>query len=58
MQGAMASLRALLRHCAQLRAKLTDPDDPLLPNLNILIAISGAFFGQVRIYSSHGASCC
>lgn len=43
----MASLRSLLRHCARLRSKLTDPNDPLLANLNILIAITGAFFGQV-----------
>ena len=42
----MAALRSMLRLCAQLRAGLTDPADPQLANLNILIAISGAFFGQ------------
>lgn len=46
-QGAMASLRSLLRHCARLRAGVKDPNDPLLANLNILIAITGGFFGQV-----------
>lgn len=45
-QGAMASLRSLLRHCARLRAGVKDPNDPLLANLNILIAITGGFFGQ------------
>jgi Survival motor neuron (SMN) interacting protein 1 (SIP1) len=46
MQGAMASLRSLLRHCARLRAKVTDANDPLLSNLNIIIAITGGYFGQ------------
>lgn len=46
VQGAMGSLRALLRHCAALRAALPSAQDPLLPSLNILIAITGAFFGQ------------
>ncbi len=41
-----ALYRALLRHCARLRAAASDPHDPLLPHLNILIAISGCYFGQ------------
>lgn len=45
----MGSLRALLRHCARLRAGLPSAQDPLLPSLNILIAITGAFFGQDEI---------
>lgn len=45
-QGAMGALRALLRHSAGLRARLDSADDPLLPSLNIIIAITGAFFGQ------------
>lgn len=57
VQGAMASLRSLLRHCARLRAALTDPNDSLLPNLNILIAITGGFFGQVRSHCLEGPSC-
>ena len=46
LQGAMASLRSLLRHCARLRARVTDANDPLLSNLNIIIAITGGYFGQ------------
>lgn len=42
----MGALRGLLRHCACLRAAATSSEDPLLPSLNILIAITGAFFGQ------------
>lgn len=42
----MASLRSLLRHCARLRARVTDANDPLLSNLNIIIAITGGYFGQ------------
>lgn len=45
-QGAMGALRAMLRHCASLRAAATSAEDPSLPSLNILIAITGAFFGQ------------
>ncbi|GAB4813374.1 hypothetical protein N2152v2_000420 [Parachlorella kessleri] len=41
-----ALYRALLKHCCRLRAEVCDPQDPLLPHLNILIAIAGCYFGQ------------
>jgi gem associated protein 2 len=46
-----AALRQMLRHCCHLRAGLQLHDDPLLPLLNILIAISGAYFGQDEEFS-------
>ena len=41
-----AAYRSLLRHCLSLRAALSDVYDPLLPHLNIMIVVSGAYFGQ------------
>ena len=41
-----ALFRALLRHCARLRAGAAGPADPRLPHLNILISIAGGCFGQ------------
>ena len=41
-----AGYRALLRRCAARRAEVVDADDPLLPHLNILIALAGCYFGQ------------
>jgi hypothetical protein len=41
-----ASFRALLRHCCRLRAGLKQASDPLLPQLNVLITVAGAYFGQ------------
>lgn len=42
-----ALFRALLRCCAAARAALPGgPRDPLLPHLNVLTAIAGAYFGQ------------
>lgn len=44
--GTCALFRSLLRHCARLRAALLHARDPLLPHLNVLIAIAGGYFGQ------------
>jgi hypothetical protein len=41
-----ACFRGVLRHCAALRARVADSGDPLLPRLNVLIAVAGAYFGQ------------
>lgn len=41
-----AAFRALLRKCATLRTSASGPADPALPQLNVLIAIAGAYFGQ------------
>jgi survival of motor neuron protein-interacting protein 1 len=41
-----ASLRTLLRRSAVLRSKMTDPRDPLLPALNIIITIVAKYFNQ------------
>ena len=38
--------RALLRHCAALRASLPDARHPLLPHLNVFMVIAGGYFGQ------------
>ena len=45
LQGSLcAGYRALLRRCAARRAG--DAGDPLLPHLNVLIALAGCYFGQ------------
>ncbi|KAK9810074.1 hypothetical protein WJX72_004382 [[Myrmecia] bisecta] len=49
-----AQLRSLLRHCACLRADVLDAADPLLPHLNVMIAIAGAYFGQDEALASQG----
>jgi hypothetical protein len=41
-----AACRGLLRHCAALRAGAAGAGDPLLPRLNVMIAMAGAYFGQ------------
>jgi len=41
-----AGFRALLRHCSKLRSGLQRQEDPLLPQLNVLIVVAGAYFGQ------------
>jgi hypothetical protein len=43
---AAAACRGLLRHCAALRAAAVGAGDPLLPRLNVMIAVAGAYFGQ------------
>lgn len=44
-----ATIRQLLRHCWQLRNGLQEPVDPqTLRSLNILISITGDFFGQLH----------
>ncbi|XP_078441502.1 uncharacterized protein LOC144711388 [Wolffia australiana] len=47
MDAEMGScLRRLLRKCSSLLAKKTDPSEEEVARLNILVAISGRFFGQ------------
>ena len=47
LQGSLcAGYRALLRRCAARRAEVEDAADPLLPHLNVLIALAGCYFGQ------------
>eukprot|EP00878_Enallax_costatus_P004035 GHUV01004258.1.p1 GENE.GHUV01004258.1~~GHUV01004258.1.p1 ORF type:complete len:305 (+),score=93.79 GHUV01004258.1:284-1198(+) len=41
-----AGFRSLLRHCCKLRAGVTHDADPLLPKLNVLIVMAGAYFAQ------------
>lgn len=41
-----AAFRGVLRHCAALRAGCGSADDPLLPQLNVLMAVAGTYFGQ------------
>ena len=41
-----AAYRALLRKCKEWRAKSEASTDPLLPHLNVLIALAGGFFRQ------------
>ena len=48
--------RSLLRKCCELRNTLPGRHDPLLPVLNVLIAISGGYFGQDEILSKVLAS--
>jgi len=43
-----SALRVLLRRASELRAKLTTPQDALLPPLNILITIVAKYFGQME----------
>lgn len=45
----LAAIRLLLRYCAEKRANLKEGSNDtaeLLPRLNLLIAISGGYFGQ------------
>jgi gem associated protein 2 len=41
-----AAYRALLRRCCEWRAETKERFDPLLPHLNVLIVLAGAYFGQ------------
>lgn len=41
-----ACLRALLRHCVEARRQLGNERDPMLPHLNVLLAVTGGYFGQ------------
>lgn len=41
-----AAFRAVLRHCCRLRAGVATAADPLLPKLNVLIVLAGAYFAQ------------
>lgn len=41
-----AGFRSLLRHCCKLRAGVSHDADPLLPKLNVLIVMAGAYFAQ------------
>lgn len=52
-----AALRSLLRYCAKLRCQLSEASDPLLPQLNVLMTVAGAYFGQdeelCKVVDSH-----
>jgi hypothetical protein len=39
-----------------MRGAVARQDDPALPRLNLLLAVAGAYFGQVRAAGS-GAAC-
>lgn len=41
-----AGFRAVLRHCCKLRSMVDAASDPLLPKLNVLIVMAGAYFAQ------------
>ncbi len=41
-----AAMNALLRHCFRVRDGLTADTHPSLPHLNVLIAMTGGYFGQ------------
>jgi survival of motor neuron protein-interacting protein 1 len=41
-----AAFRAVLRHCCKLRALVSGASDPMLPKLNVLIVMAGAYFAQ------------
>lgn len=47
-----ASLRSLLQHCTRQRVSLLDSEaQTALPFINILILLSGVFFGQDETYA-------
>lgn len=41
-----AAFRAVLRHCCKLRSMVSAESDPVLPKLNVLIVMAGAYFAQ------------
>lgn len=41
-----AAFRAVLRHCCKLRSAVAAETDPMLPKLNVLIVMAGAYFAQ------------
>lgn len=41
-----ASFRSMLRHFASWRSTVTSQDDAMLPYMNVMISIAGAYFGQ------------
>ncbi|GIL82412.1 hypothetical protein Vretimale_11850 [Volvox reticuliferus] len=41
-----AAMRDLVRRCSAWRADLKHPEDPVLPRLNVLLAVAGGYFGQ------------
>ncbi|CAH0480849.1 unnamed protein product [Peronospora belbahrii] len=46
--GVAATIRQILRRCWTLRCNLEAPSDIQLKSLNILIVITGCFFGQLH----------
>lgn len=48
-----AAYRAILRKCCRLRAAVRGCHDLSLPHLNIIIVISGAYFGQDEMLASY-----
>ncbi|EFJ40264.1 hypothetical protein VOLCADRAFT_99965 [Volvox carteri f. nagariensis] len=51
-----AALRELVRRCSAWRATLEHPDDPVLPRLNVLLAVAGGYFGQDEHLSAAAAA--
>lgn len=45
-QDVAAAIRSLLKWCCAARAGLVRPESDVLPTLNVLIAIAGAYFAQ------------
>ena len=55
LHGDMAAVyRGILRRCCEWRSGVEDRYDPLLPHLNILIVIAGAYFGQDELLAEYG----
>ena len=46
IQRSVTVNRTIILECAMCRAAVTSKDDPALTNLNVLIAITGGYFGQ------------
>ncbi|GLI70168.1 hypothetical protein VaNZ11_014791 [Volvox africanus] len=47
-----AAMRDLVRRCSAWRADLKHPEDPVLPRLNVLLAVAGGYFGQDEVLSA------
>ncbi|GLC36408.1 hypothetical protein PLESTB_000765000 [Pleodorina starrii] len=51
-----AAMRDLVRRCSFWRASLERSDDPVLPRLNVLLAVAGGYFGQDEQLSAAAAA--
>jgi survival of motor neuron protein-interacting protein 1 len=47
-----ASFRSLYKRCVGWRARLSSAHDPLLPILNVLVAVAGAYFKQDELLAA------